>query len=649
MSVWKTLAVLAAAWSAAACGPEQKLSRIRSGDVSPVLNPGRDYVVSKDPLPDDILLQKDTELVVKDLEGNEVILMKAAVDEEGHLMGSDVLEAAVVTARFKNVAERGGKVDIRFTISVPAGMQDSRWQLRFHPEMVILGDSLALEPVIITGAGYRRRQLRGYEQYERFLARIISDTARFIDLAQLEVFLRRNLPGVYRFKTDSTLVSDALFASAYGVTEQEALRHYTQHYRIRRNDRRKARSGEMFRRYVKVPIETEGIRLDTVIHTPEGLFEYEYIETVRTRPGLRKIEVLLGSSLYEEDRELCRVPPGEPLTYYVSSLSTLLEDRERFLTEIINRRVSANTACYISFASGRSDIRPGLGDNRSEIRRIRERLTDLTEDREYDLDSIIVTATCSPEGSWRYNQRLSRQRSASVAEHFDRYLDSLRREQGIRIDLSGEADLAAPRPIRFLSRCEPENWALLHALVEEDSLLTPAEKADYAQLATVQDPDRRERLLSGRRYYRHLREDLYPRLRLVRFDFRLHRKGMVQDTLHTTVPDTLYRNGLQALRDRDYDRAAALLGPYRDYNTAVAYCAAGLSANAMDVLRGLPESANVYYLKAILYSREGDEKHAAECYLRACTLNPAFVNRGNLDPEIASLIQKYGLNREPDD
>ena len=236
----------------AACRTGGKLREIRSGRLQAELSTARDRQVTSPPRrgndPDSLLLtRQDTTLVVEDLEGNRVILMKAAVDSSGELMASDVLDAAVVTARFKNVAERGGKVDIRFTIRVPEGMRDSRWQLRFTPEMYILGDSLDLEPVLITGSAYRKRQLRGYEQYERFLARIISDTTRLIDLAQLEVFVRRNLPDVYRFKTDSSFVSDETFASYYGVTEQEALQHYTKAFLIRRNARLSSRREKMYR------------------------------------------------------------------------------------------------------------------------------------------------------------------------------------------------------------------------------------------------------------------------------------------------------------------------------------------------------------------------------------------------------------------
>jgi len=632
------------------CSTERKLSRIRSGALSAGLDPGKEPELPETVPFSDGGSGRDT-LVVEDLDGNQVILMKAVRDEDGELVATDVLDAAVVTARFKRVAERCGRVDIRFLIRVPAEMQDSRWQLRFQPTLAILGDSLALDPVIITGALYRRRQLRGYEQYERFLSRIISDTTRFIDLGQLEVFVRRNLPGLYRFKTDSSFVSDEQFASHYGVTERDAIDHYTSRYLIRKNDRRKARRERMFRRYVKVPILTEGIRLDTVIrNVSDGSFTYEYVQPVHTRPRLKKVDIFLSGQLYEEDRPLYTIPPGEPLTFYISSLSTLAEPRERYLTQVVQRRVLANTACYIAFQSGRDAVQRELPGNGPEIDRIRENLRELEANETFDIDSIVVTATCSPEGSWGSNGRLAQRRSESVSRYFGTYLDSLRRERGFSVDLDGRIYTDSP-DIRFLSRSVPENWAGLEALIRHDSLLTAHQKLSCLTILEQEsDPDRRDRRLSAETdCYRYLRSDLYPRLRVVRFDFHLARKGMARDTIHTTILDSVYHSGIEALKDRDYELAVSLLAPYEDYNSAVAYCAAGRNASAMEILRGLPPSGNVYYLKAILYSRMGDEKNAAECYLRACTLNRSLVHRGELDPEIAVLIAKYNLTPPPEE
>ena len=121
---------------------------------------------------------------------------------------------------------------------------------------------------------------------------------------------------------------------------------------------------------------------------------------------------------------------------------------------------------------------------------------------------------------------------------------------------------------------------------------------------------------------------------------------MVKDTIHTTEPDTLYMAGVQAIRDRDYQQALTLLRPYADFNTAIAYCCLDYNASALSILERLDRSAEVNYMLALVYARQGDERRAVECYLHACAQNGSFVHRGNLDPEISALIRKYDLNRE---
>ena len=165
---------------------------------------------------------------VSDPEGRELILMKAVRDEAtGEMVASEVIDAAVITARFRNVAERHGRIDLRFEVIVPEEMLDSRWQLRFYPDMYVLEDSIRLEPVIITGSDYRKAQLRGYELYERYLRSIITDSTAFVDWRNLEIWISRNLPELYRYKSDTTLVAEDDFHSRFGPTEADAIRHYT--------------------------------------------------------------------------------------------------------------------------------------------------------------------------------------------------------------------------------------------------------------------------------------------------------------------------------------------------------------------------------------------------------------------------------------
>ena len=628
------------------CSSGRKIGALRSGQVSASLSLPREQ--SALPEVDTAELQRDT-MTVTDLNGREVTIMNAVKDENGEMVATDVLKAATVTARFRNVAERHGKVELCFQVIVPEAMQDSRWQLRFYPMMFLLGDSTALANVVITGKDYRQEQLRGYQHYERFLKSIIDDPDHFIRHHQLEVFIRRNIPQLYRFRRDSSFVSEEEFRSSYGVSGEQAIRHYTRMMSLRWNNRKISRKDLVFKKRVKVPIQTEGLRLDTVIQQPNGDFIYDYVQEVAVRPRLKKVDITLEGEIYEQADPVFRIPRSKPLTFYISSLSTLADGTERYLKRILERRVEANTACYIDFGAAQSDIDPELGNNTSEIGRIKQNLRSLVENEVFEMDSITVTASCSPEGDWAYNERLSRRRSEAVSTYFGRFVrdcvDSLRREQGAVFDLDGSLETTR-QDIRFIARSDPENWRMLDELVRIDSLLLPEQKSRYESLRD-REPDARERLLREESFYPHLREKLYPRLRTVRFGFFLHRKGMLKDTVHTTVLDTAYMQGVQAIRDRDYERAVTLLRPYKDYNTAVAYCSMDYNASALSILETLPRDDKVNYLLAIVYSRRGDERSAVECYIRSCQQNPSMIHRGNLDPEISQLIRLYGLNQEP--
>lgn len=635
----------------AACAPLSHVRQLRESQVSAQL------VLSQE---EELLpeldfgkpLHRDT-LVVKDPEGKEVLIMKAVKDENGEMVATDVLEAARITARFRNVAERHGRIDLKFEVVVPEKMQDSQWQLRFYPDMFILEDSLRLESVYITGNDYRKAQLKGYEQYDRFIRSIITDTTRFIDIRNLELFLQRNIPQLYRYKRDSSFVSDEQFHSAFGVTQREAIDHYTNHLAWKRNEQRKSRRGAMFAKYVKVPIEKEGLRLDTVMKAVNGDFVYHYTQTISTRPRLRKVDILLSGDVYEGDQRIYTMKRSEPLTFYISSLSTFVDASEHYLTTIRERRAAANTACYVDFAQGRADIDLALGNNRNEMGRIRGNITELLENRQFDLDSIIIAASASPEGTLANNLSLSERRAAAVADYFDRYVrhyrDSLRRNSfslSVGDDGAEKVTRSAPGTIPFRSRSNGENWEMLSLLVDEDTLLSSGARQSYLKHLSMADPDRREEALRGEPYYNYLREKLYPRLRTVKFDFYLHRKGMIKDTVHTTQLDTVYMKGVEALKERDYRQALEYLRPYKDFNTAIAYVSLDYNASALSILQELERTPQVTYMLAVLHARSGDDQSAVQCYLDACRADRSFVFRGNLDPEIYALILRYNLNSQ---
>ena len=640
----------------AGCGSSTKIGEIRSRELAATLALSRGEIEEERRV---IASKRDTTSITDD-SGNTILLMKAVKDDEsGEMVATETLDAAVITARFRNVAERHGKVDLRFEIIVPAEMQDSKWQLRFYPDMYILADSLRLESVIITGSDYRKGQLKGYEQYDRFIRSIITDTTRFIDLRNLEIFIERNIPQLYQFKRDSSIVSDEQFLSYYGVSEKEAIDHYTNRIAIRRNEHRKAIREKMYRKYVKVPIKKDGIRLDTVIRNLDGDFVYHYTQTVRTRPKLKRVDIVLSGEIYDGDKLIYNMAKTSPLSFYISSLSSFVDSREKYLKKVIERRVSANSACYVDFRSGKWDIDMSLGYNSDEMGRIKDNIDQLLENSAFDLDSIVIAASASPEGSSAANDRLSERRAQAVAGYFQEYIrhfrDSVRKENAsfeLTVDENGKESMRKAEPsdivpeIKFKSRSNGENWTMLTTLVNQDSTLSAQDIKAYNRVLTIRDADARENALRSQPSYRYLREKLYPRLRTVKFDFYLLRKGMLKDTVHTTELDTVYMAGIQALKDREYEKALNRLKDYNDFNTAIAYVSLDYNASAMAVLDKLEKTPQVNYMLAILYARKGDDRRAVKHYVDACRQDESFIFRGNLDPEIYVLIKRYGLESQ---
>ena len=603
----------------ASCGPYRRVEEIRRGDVAMTLSVADE--------PEEKIEEEGHEFVIDSIKGrlsDGPLIMKAIKDSEtGEMVATDVIQASKVTARFRNVAERDGYVSISFDISVPQAMSSSKWQLKIFPFMKIQQDSVAMAPIFISGEQYRRQQLRGYERYRQFLASIITDPDDFMRLGQLEIFLQRHFPDTYAMRNDSSFVSDAVTENLFGVTQREAFEHYRTGLKWKMNERRKGMTDAMFSRYVKDPIPAEGIRLDTVLLASDGDFIYRYTHTFKSRPRLKKVHVSLDGQLYEAGECIALLPFPDELTFYISSLSSLTEEILKYKMYIRQRRVHDHTKALIDFAHSSSEIDTLLGDNASELLRVRKCIEDVLAKEEYALDSLVIVASCSPEGSFRLNSELSAARSRSVCEYIEAYVPERWRDS-----------------LRTSSM--PENWDQFLLLVENDTILDrDARRLITAMVRKMEGgPDKVEHQLSMMPQYRYLREKIYPKLRNVRFDFHLHRVGMVQDTLITTELDTTYMAGLDALRELDYRKAVTLLRPYDDYNSALAFVCADYNHSALDVLDRLDiDDPRVCYLKAMVLSRLGLHMEGLKYFELALARDPSMEYRANLDPEMYEIVK----------
>lgn len=610
---WILLGLLATA----ACSPYWKMRKIRTEHLGMTIS-----VPEEEPLEDEPEAQIDS---IKGTLTEAPIIMNAIRDSEtGEMIATDVITASKVTARFRNVAERAGYVSIGFDVTVPGTLSDSQWQLKIRPRMTMQEDTIMLDQIFITGKDYRSAQLRGYERYKAFLSTIITDTTDFIRVHQLEIFLERHFPETYAMKNDTSYVSEPLAENLFGVTQKEALMHYTKHIKKQLNERRKGLVKKKYDKYVKDPIVTEGIRLDTVLISDGGNFVYRYTHTFQARPRLKKVNVTLEGSLYEKGVQIHKFPFPDELTFYISSLSGLVDDTPKYRMIILERNVKDNTKALIDFVQGSSEIDTSLHDNASELNRVLRCIEDVRSRTDLVLDSLVIIASCSPEGAFSLNKKLSKERSESVRRYIEGYVP-IQWKDSLKI-----AEL-------------PENWEQMNRLIANDTVLDiSVRKQIQKMISEMTDPDETERELSKLPQYKYLREKIYPQLRSVGFDFHLHRLGMKKDTVHTTELDSVYMAGIEAMKDLDYKRAVTYLLPYGDYNSALACMSADYNQTSWEILSELgDDDSKVCYLKAMVLCRLDQKEEAMKYFRLSIGYDPYMEYRANLDPEMSELIKMY--------
>lgn len=341
----------------------------------------------------------------------------------GEVMGSEDLDAAVIVAKFRNVAERRGEIDFDFMIVASDSLQDPSWQLRFFPMLYFEGgDSLALAPVYLTGKDFRNAQLKGYSLYEGYLSSLSRDSTRFVDNVQADAFRAR-----------------------FPSSGKDAGEHFRRPLVEKYNAYKLSFRDDLQQCLIRVPRTDASVRRDSTAQG--GRFIYLYHQRIASGRNMSKFYLNVTTQIHNGRDIVWSSRPSESITYYVSSLSSLVDNE----------------------------------------------------------------------------------------------------------------------------------LALVH---QEDSI---------------------------------------------------------------------YRKGVQYLRNREWEPALELLAPYEDYNAALAYLALEYNATSSQILLDLPvKTAACHYLLAIAYSRRGMESEAVEELKQAVSEEYSYKYRGNLDPEIAPVIRKYDLFSEQD-
>ena len=374
-----------------------------------------------------------------------------------------------------------------------------------------------------------------------------------------------------------------------------------------------------FARFVKYPY-SEGSRLDSIVQHP-GHISYYYSQEVPTDETSKTMLVTLQGWVMALDESYYKLPPSDTLTYHVSSMLYFADTTTRYKIKIIEKYATVQDRNYIQFRLNDTHVLDSLGRNAAELDKIRTRMAGLIGQREFFVDSIVLTASASPEGRYARNSTLAQGRAHALKGY-------LRKCIGPQVDTLMQ--------IRWIA----EDWHELTTRIRSDENLQ--HRAEILKLIdTDSDPDRRERTIRELypQDYQYLKESVYPSLRAVTMRYDLRRVGMVKDTIHTREVDTAYMRGINLLQKRKYAKALYILNDYRDRNTVITLLSLGYDAQALEMLNGLERSHTTEYLKAVACARLGRKTEGREHFLKACELDERMLFRGNLDPEIAELLK----------
>lgn len=631
-----------------------------------------------------------------DEKGVQHIVTEAAKDSvTGEYITQMELTEITVVARSKQVAERNGRINLDFVVTVPGELISNKWQLQLTPVAYKRTDTIRLERIFLSGADFAKMQKKGYMRYQAFMNSIIPDSLylqKLFDekgyrkaLAELEdeyfqawkhevIAKERWIDwsdkanarfALFNYKMERNRQAIAGYNSilehlpAYWLRREMDGRYIPSKWRIFADGNHRIRTKsitpedsaaitERFTDYGKMAEnqkrkELAGEMYEKYVRFPyesarldtvikEGdSFVYYYKQELPATENTKKIDLTLDGQILSKDETRTALPPSDTITYFISSMVQFLDRTPRYKKRIITRKDEVSLRAYVTYKPGSTGFSENTGNNKAEIDKVFETIRGISYTGEFLIDSIRMTATSSPEGSSEMNLFLSRERALALKRYLAERTD----------DREGGDTLFRPHWIG-------EDWARLHELVRADDSLSNRTALLHVMEET-RNPDSREQALRGYASdYRRIREKHYPLLRGVEFKFHLHRRNMIQDTVVMPVIDSTYMEAVGLIEDRQYRRALSILEESygEDYNTAVCLMSLGYDSRALDIMLAQPDTSDRNYLLAILYCRLGREEEALKTYVKSCDQDDSKIWRGRLDPEINKLIVTYNLYKD---
>lgn len=574
------VSVLAGVLGLAACSTSNRIEKAQEKEIANISQ----IFKEEKPKLDTTALPKFITYV--DDQGQSQTIMSAVKDSTtGEYISSVELAEVTVVAKAKSIPERNGRVNLDFIVRIPQTLLKKDWKVVFVPLLDNAGEVSRLDSIRILG-----------EEWQ-----FMDERHRYHERKKMQRRLKLN-----------TVLADRVGG------------RFSKEYR----DSMKNVAERQYRTLVeRQDTPDTGIRLDTIIDKG-NVFEYHYRHSFPTNDMATKLKLYFDAYVMDLNESSYALAQGDTLSYFISSMMQFLDRTPRYRRKLIYRRVTESLTADILFHVGRHEVIDTLGNNAQEFERIRTKMKEINEGNEFVIDSIVLTASCSPEGSAATNALLARNRSEALKAHLAKVLAT------------------NPEAVDGLrTHSVPEDWARTREMVRTSREVREAD-AIIRIIDTVEDLDEREARIRGEYPddYGYIREHIYPALRHVDFNFCLARRNMVEEYKYSDVIDTDYADALKLMDRRKYKEAMAKLMEYEDWNAAICFMSLGYNQRAYDLFAKEKETADREYMMAILAARLGRHQEAVERYIRCCKLDESKIMRGELDPEISELIKKYNLN-----
>lgn len=299
---------------------------------------------------------------IKSTKKEENVYTIGRYDEAGNLATITLeMDEVIVNGSIRNLAERDGKIGLKFKITIPKSLQDTYYSVKITPELIVNGKNEMLEPLLVKGQLYDIVYQRQNYFFDLYQQRLLS-------------------------KSDSSALSEEVI-------------------------------NKLKKRLLTCTEETS-MRLDTIIARGDNI-EFAYTQEYQILEEIKKIQVTLNGEVVSIDESKYKLPPTDTVEYNISSLNKFIDLRPRYIEEIISKYETRDDKRFLMFKEGKSDIIDTLGNNKVELQRMISLLDSMFLQNEFYIDSIKLIASASPEGMSAYNDELSKKRVNSLLNYIN--------------------------------------------------------------------------------------------------------------------------------------------------------------------------------------------------------------------------------------